>query len=454
MRARLAAAGLTHPWRHGAPAAGPPGAQVPAGQADSQRVIAARARAGERHDRQRQLLRPLGWAFIAVVAAASLQARPAPGISGARLGVTAILVVFAAALLLVTGNGWARRGVAAQAPAVLLVGACGVALAALQPHGPVELAASMAVWLGAVRLPPVPAAALAAVITAALGTAIALTQHPAAQPVLAATLLCLLLAVTGQFIRRGRQGQDQTELLLAQLEDSRDAQAATAALAERARIAGELHDVLAHALSGLAIQLQGARKLAGSEPASAALRAALDRSAQLAAQGLADARQAVGALRGERLPTLDQIGTLVADFGADTATAASLRIEGTPRPLPGETSLALFRGVQEALTNVARYAPGAATLVTVRYLPGRTAVTVEDRRHPDGGVPGGRDGTRPRGGRGSGAAPATGEPEPVLAGAGGGHGLAAMRERLQRVGGSARAGPSGDGWLVELEVPA
>ena len=81
--------------------------------------------------------------------------------------------------------------------------------------------------------------------------------------------------MTGQFIRRGRQSQDRTELLLAQLQDAREGEAAAAALAERSRIAGELHDVLAHSLSGLAIQLQGARKMAAREAVSEGLRAAL-----------------------------------------------------------------------------------------------------------------------------------------------------------------------------------
>src|SRR5215469_4981326 len=132
-------------------------------------------------------------------------------------------------------------------------------------------------------------------------------------------------------------------------------------------ISGELHDVLAHALSGLAIQLQGARKLAERESASAGLRGALERSAELAREGLADARQAVGALRGDRLPTVDQVGALVEDFQRDTRAEATLRIDGTPRALPADASLALFRGAQEALTNVARYAPGTTVAVTVRY---------------------------------------------------------------------------------------
>jgi signal transduction histidine kinase len=263
-------------------------------------------------------------------------------------------------------------------------------------------------------------------------------------------LLCLLLAVIGQFLRRGRESQDRTELLMAELQDAREAEAAAAALAERTRIAGELHDVLAHSLSALAIQLQGARKLADLERVSDGLRATIERSAELAKAGLADARQAVGALRGDRLPTLDQLSALVDDFRRDTGADATLRIDGTSRALPAEASLALFRGAQEALTNISRYAPGSVTSVTVSYQPDRTVVTIEDhvcRSHA---------GTGPAAGAPSAAEPgaAAESRRALLAEAGGGQGLAAMRERAQRAGGTARAGPTADGWLVELEVLA
>ena len=418
MKARLAAAGLTH-------RAARPGQDEPA----SARVAEARSRARERGDAQRQALRPLGVVFVAVVVTLSAQTRPAPGLRGAGLGVAVTLAVYAAAVLTAVSVRWARRGAAAQAAVSLLIGGCGVALAALQPNGPVAIAASMGVWIAAVRLPPGPAAAVAGAITAALAVAVGLTAHPAVQSAITATLLCLLLAVTGQFIRRGRESQDRTELLLAQLQDAREGEAAAAALAERSRIAGELHDVLAHSLSGLAIQLQGARKLAGREAASEGLRAAIDRSAELAKAGLADARQAVSALRGEQLPTLDQLAALVEDFRRDTGADATLRIDGTSRSLPADASLALFRGAQEALTNITRYAPGATTRVTVSYQADRTLVTVEDHA----------------------CAPRASE---ILAGAGGGQGLTAMRERAARAGGTAWAGPTPDGWRVELEVPA
>ena len=115
-----------------------------------------------------------------------------------------------------------------------------------------------------------------------------------------------------------------------------------------------------------------------------------------------------------------------------------MRVDGVSRPLPAEASLALFRGAQEALTNISRYAPGATTAVTVSYQPQRTLVTIEDYACSPGADPAtARD---PRSG--------------LLAGAGGGHGLTAMRERAQRAGGTGRAGPTAGGWLVELEVPA
>ncbi len=432
MKARLVAAGLFH----GTGRSYPPPPTAGGGEPASARVAEARSRARERVDRQRQALRPLGWGFIAIVATASAQTHPAPGVQGSGLEVTLALAAYTAAVATAVTVRWARRGLAAQAVVIGLIGGCGVALAVLQPHGPAELAAPVAVWIAAVRLPPAPAAATAGAITAALALAVGLTEHPAAQSAITVTLVCLLLAVTGQFIRRGRESQDRTELLLAQLQDARDAEAAAAALAERSRIAGELHDVLAHSLSGLAIQLQGARKLAEREPVSAGLRAAIERSAELTQAGLADARQAVGALRGDRLPTLDQLGALVENFGRDTGAGATLRIDGTRRALPAEASLALFRGAQEALTNIARYAPGAAITVTVCYRAGRTLLRVEDHA------------CRAEAGTSPAAQPA------VLADAGGGHGLSAMRERAQRAGGTVRAGPTADGWLVELEVPA
>ena len=153
--------------------------------------------------------------------------------------------------------------------------------------------------------------------------------------------------------------------------------------------------------------------------------AAIDRATELVKAGLASARQAVGALRGDPLPTVAQLPALVDSYRADMDLDVTLLIEGEARPLPADPSLALYRGAQEALTNVARYAPSAPTTVTVRYEPHSTKVWVDN---------------------GASATPA--RPE-----MGGGRGLEGMRERIERAGGKMSAGPTADGWRVEIELP-
>jgi signal transduction histidine kinase len=232
-------------------------------------------------------------------------------------------------------------------------------------------------------------------------------------------------------MKQSRASQDRTELLLAQLEDAREEQTRAAAIAERGRIAGELHDVLAHSLSGAAIQLQAARKLAEREHATPSLHAAIDRAGALVKDGLANARQAVGALRGDELPGVSQLGSLVQSFRDDMQATVNLSIEGSARTLPADTGLALYRGAQEALTNVARYAPSAAIDIALRYEPDHTTLRVEDRSRLV-------TGSQVREG---------------LPGVGGGRGLAGLRERVERIGGSVYAGPTDEGWLVEVVIP-
>jgi signal transduction histidine kinase len=379
--------------------------------------------------RQRDAFRPLGLLVIAAVAIGAIDGRPAPAADGRGLGVVVALVVFAAALALAVHSGFVDLPVTVQAAVIAAMGAAGVALVALQPRGATALAGGAAVWLAVARLLLRPGLALAAAITIGLAVAGAAAGASAAA-VVAAALLCALLALVASFIRQSRASQDATELLLAQLEDARERELAAAAVAERGRVASELHDVLAHSLSGAALQLQGVRKLAEREGASPEVRAAIGRASDLVRGGLAGARQAVGVLRGGPLPGVVELDSLVAAFRTDTAADVSLTIEGTPRPLPAEASLALYRGAQEALTNVGRYAPGAATSVVLRYFGDRTTLTVEDS-HADAGPP------------------AAG-----LAGVGGGNGLTGLRERLERAGGTLDAGPTERGWRVRLEIPA
>ena len=163
------------------------------------------------------------------------------------------------------------------------MGAAGVAIAGLQLKGATGVAAGVAVFFAITRLPFRAGVALAGAVTVALGVVTAIAGS-SSSAVAAEVLVTVLLGVVAQFLKQSRESQDQTELLLAELEDARDEQARAAAIAERGRIAGELHDVLAHSLSGAAIQLQGARKLADREHASAASQRR-DRPRQRARQG-------------------------------------------------------------------------------------------------------------------------------------------------------------------------
>ena len=143
------------------------------------------------------------------------------------------------------------------------------------------------------------------------------------------------------------------------------------------------------------------------------MRAAIDRAGELVKDGLADARQAVGALRGEDLPGVGQLEALVASFSNDMNAEVRLTIEGNARTLPADASLALYRGAQEALTNVAPLRARGVTIVVLRYADDRTTLTVEDPFAPTPVPEGLRD-------------------------VGGGRGLSGMRERLERAGGSMR----------------
>ena len=397
---------------------------------ESRRAAEARQRAESRRSRQQSLMRPFGWSVIAIVAVTTGDGHPGPGWHGTAAGIGVALCTYLAGLAVWMSDRFMKRGLSAQIALTSLIGAAGVALAALQPRGATGLAASAAVWMAVARLPLRTGIAIGAAVTVGLGLASALTGTSSGG-VLAQMLLCALLGLMAHFMKQSRESEDRTELLLAELEDARDDLAEAAAAGERTRIAGELHDVLAHSLSGAAIQLQGARLLAERQAAEPGVRAAIDRASELVKEGLGDARRAVGALRGDQLPTLGELGRLVESFHEDMSVDATLRIEGSARQLPADAGLALYRGAQEALTNVARYAPGATTTVVLRYAPDGTTLSIEDRVAPEAARPG------------------SGLPD-----VGGERGLAGMRERVERAGGRMDAGPTGEGWRVELVVPA
>lgn len=251
---------------------------------------------------------------------------------------------------------------------------------------------------------------------------------------IAYTLGFVATALAASTSRQARVRADQAELLLAQTQRSHEEQLRAARLEESTRIAREIHDVLAHTLAGLTIQLEATSSLIeqGAEPDTVLAR--VQRAHALAREGLEETRQAVGALRGESVSASAGIEALLADYRADSDAPAELTVDGDPERLTGPTGQAVLRVAQEALTNVSKHAPGAGVSVAVHagQNPGDDVVLlVQDRPCA----------TRP-------APPSDG-----LAHSGGGYGLQGMRERAALLGGTLDAGATGDGWRVELRLP-
>ena len=135
------------------------------------------------------------------------------------------------------------------------------------------------------------------------------------------------------------QANDQAERLLAELQASRAAEARAAGLAERQRLAREIHDVLAHSLSGLLLKLEGARMLAARDPGDPRLPETIDDAHHLARSGLDEARRAIGALRGEQMPGPDRLPALVERFRQDRGIPCRLTVSGAEHRLGADARL-------------------------------------------------------------------------------------------------------------------
>jgi signal transduction histidine kinase len=390
----------------------------------SERVMAAQAEGLRRLQHQGRQLIPLRVWVVAIVVVVALTSKPAIGLSGRHLALLLCLAFFVVDMLLWPILPWDTA--VARVGELAALGASAVALVVLQSNGVSELAGSAVVFTAGIALSPVLAVIVGGAVTVGVAVALSSVSGVGAASVASSALLCAVLGITGSLLRRYRLSQANTELLLAQLEDARDDQARAAAAEERASIARELHDVLAQSLSGLAIQLEMARKLAGMTQAPEELRTAIDGAAGLAKQGLTEARDAVGVLRrGDRLG-VDQIPELVEHFRRDLGLAVTYAVEGGPRPVAPDVGLALYRVAGEALTNVARHAAGASTRVELRFDAERVRLAVTN----DEGQ------------------------QSAVAAEGSGWGLAGVRERIKRLGGELAAGPQEAGWSVTVSVPA
>ncbi|MEU1786358.1 sensor histidine kinase [Streptomyces sparsogenes] len=252
------------------------------------------------------------------------------------------------------------------------------------------------------------------------------------------TIPFILAWVLGDSVRTRRAYYAQLEERAARLEKEREAQAKVAVAAERARIARELHDVVAHNVSVMVVQADGAAYVMDAAPEQA--RQALETISGTGRQALAEMRRLLGVLRSGApsddsdyvpQPDVEQIDDLVEQVRG-AGLPVDFKIVGSPRPLPSGVELTAYRIVQEALTNTRKHGgPDVGASVRLTYFDDGLGLLVEDdgrgaqrEMYEDGGA----DGQ--------------------------GHGLIGMRERVGMVGGTLDAGPRpGGGFRISALLP-
>ena len=330
----------------------------------------------------------------------------------------------AAVLTGTTALGWAtwltgqhRKSLRLSVAGVGILAASGGVLVVLHPIGVAVL--GVAGMCAASLLDVVPAAAMTAPGVLAAAIAVAVTGHAAGVIGGAASGAAAGLAI-GMGRRQSQERvRQEAELTLARQRSELEHDRAEV-LAERNRIAREVHDVLAHTLSALSVQMEAIRALVDNGVAAADVRDAVGRSRRLVSEGLEETRRAVRVLRDEPVDAAEQIARLSTD------SHAVFQLDGQPRPLPPAAGLALVRVAQEALTNSRKHAAGATVSLTLRFAERSVELTIDN---------------------------AASGPS-ALADSGSGYGLQGMRERIELAGGSLIAGPTDDGWRVRAVVPA
>ncbi len=260
--------------------------------------------------------------------------------------------------------------------------------------------------------------ALLAVAVLALNVVQLVTGSETPLTLLATDAGILFFASIGWLLVSERRQRERANLLVAQLAQARRREAEAVIQAERARMARDLHDLLAHTLSGLTVQLEAARVLAADSPE--ALRTRIETAQRLARSGLQEARGAVGALRGEGI-SVASVEALVAEHRLMAAGGVSVTVTGTPRELRGDAAMTVYRAVQESLSNVRKHAPGQPAEVALDWSEDALTVTVSNPSPPP-----------------------TGEP---------GWGIAGMRERAALIGAVVDAGWDGGRFVLRFELP-
>jgi len=319
---------------------------------------------------------------------------------------------------------------------------------------PLPLASAIAYYTVMDRCPTRTRVVVSAVLVFSIIRSQTLPGHNEPYDFFVVALQFVVAGTLGILSRTRRAYLQAVEARAEQAEAERDRQVALAAADERTRIARELHDVVAHHVSLMAVQSEAAAALLPGRPAEAAK--AVDIIGHTAREALTELRRLLGVLRGPAevngraatapapsISALDEVLGQVRQAGIQV----NLRVEGQPGKLPPGVDLTAYRIVQEALTNIVKHSGASEAAVTVSYEPGYVTVSVTDTGNGAVAVTLGRQARRGRAG-----SPAGGGARPA---ASGGFGLAGIAERVASCGGKLTVGPGeAGGFAVTARLPA
>jgi signal transduction histidine kinase len=352
----------------------------------------------------RDIMFVLRLAAVAAFTVAVVRSRPEPALTWAHV-IDALLAIAFVILTFLALQRRDRRWSVSLLTAYGMV-AVAVSLQLLAPQSPALTAVFVSIGVIAVRLPPAYSLPATGAALAVLTVSAQSHGRSASWDVIAFSVVVYLIA----YVRRTTVA-------------AREAEEREAVLAERARIARDIHDILAHSLSAQLVHLEGARLLLRADRAGEALER-VELARDMAKQGLEETRRAITALREDMPPLVDAVSTLTGEFETATGVGCELTMAGDRRRLDPEAELAIIRTTQEALTNVRRHAPGVAPGVRLIFGPASCSLEVTNELAASPGTPGS------------------------------GYGLVGMRERAELLGGRLEAGERDGLFRVRLEVPA
>jgi len=368
--------------------------------------------------------------LVVVVITVSL-ARPSPATGGPRGTAIAVMLGVCAAAWITWILSQRRDGL--MTGSLVVMGAAGGVLAGLSPASPAVAVGCVAVFAAGARLSTVVSLGITAGTVAgflATGLVVGIPTAELLGYAWAFVGLWTIALTRNEFLVRAVSA----ERTLVETRRAWEAETQAAALAERARIARDLHDVLAHSLAAVSVNLQAAEGLLTSgtlpedNPELVKAIECVNRAGNLTRDGLAAAKRAVLALRDDAAPLPEQLASLAGQFRTADDPAVHLEVSGEARPIPAEASVAVYRTAQEALTNARKHAPGQPVTLRLGYDPDQITLSVVNPVPPE-------------------------HAERPLADTGGGFGLVGLRERAALAGGTFEAGPDAGNWQVRLRIP-